>query len=248
MKTYILFILATLSYGYNSFSQQKKQGEIIYSIELTSESIASYINSDHRKKMDKKSRIAIDKSMLNSNTAEAILKFSGEKSIYTVDLGLKNEGGRKLSSVGLLAGSNNVYYVNSSKKENLEQDCKLMGECFLISNPVYKWSLTQETKKIGNYLCFKAVSIKIYKGKKSYKVAWYTPSIPVNFGPKDFNGLPGLILELEAFGLIFKAKKIKLNLNETIVINKPKGINITQFEFRKLYAKSNPGFRKLIKN
>lgn len=52
-------------------------------------------------------------------------------------------------------------------------------------------------------------------------VAWYTTQIPYNFGPKDYNGLPGLILELQEDNLLIKASKISLNSKKTKVIKKP---------------------------
>jgi GLPGLI family protein len=52
-------------------------------------------------------------------------------------------------------------------------------------------------------------------------IAWYTTQIPYNFGPKDYNGLPGLILELQEDNLLIKASKITLQQKKKIVIKKP---------------------------
>lgn len=59
--------------------------------------------------------------------------------------------------------------------------------------PEFKWQLHNESKKILDYSCKKA-TVK-YRGREF--IAWYAADIPVNNGPYIFEGLPGLILELE---------------------------------------------------
>ncbi|OBW40589.1 hypothetical protein AB670_03053 [Chryseobacterium sp. MOF25P] len=56
-----------------------------------------------------------------------------------------------------------------------------------------KWQLHNESKKILDYSCKKA-TVK-YRGREF--IAWYTMEVPINNGPYVFEGLPGLILELE---------------------------------------------------
>lgn len=58
---------------------------------------------------------------------------------------------------------------------------------------VFNWVITEETKKIGKYLCYKATT-KNFRGR-NYEV-WFTYDIPVPTGPWKFHGLPGLILEV----------------------------------------------------
>lgn len=85
------------------------------------------------------------------------------------------------------------------KKENntfvYREKISGLGNFIYKENNAFKnnWTLIDETKKILDYTCHKA-SIK-YGGRLWY--AWYTTAIPINNGPYKFNGLPGLILELE---------------------------------------------------
>lgn len=55
----------------------------------------------------------------------------------------------------------------------------------------YSWQITNETKKIKNYTCYKATTT--FRGNNF--VVWFTPEIPINAGPWKWYGLPGLIVE-----------------------------------------------------
>ena len=62
--------------------------------------------------------------------------------------------------------------------------------------------------------------------------AWYTPEIPVNQGPENYWGLPGLILEVNDGKTITLCSKIVLNPKEKVEIKAPKnGKVISQKEY-----------------
>lgn len=66
-------------------------------------------------------------------------------------------------------------------------------------------------------------------------VAWYTPQIPINQGPDDYWGLPGLILEINADRTTILCTKIVLNPKDKETIDKPeKGEVVTQEEYTKI--------------
>ena len=68
--------------------------------------------------------------------------------------------------------------------------------------------------------------------------AWYTMEIPVSNGPREFWGLPGLILELHDGNTTLLCSKIVLNPKEKIEIKAPKnGKKVTQKEFDKIQEK-----------
>jgi len=180
----------------------------------------------------------------SSTIEEGVLVFNQQESRYNLISNMKNDAKGGINLVKNEAGGSRVFYSNSLTKKNIEQDCEILGECFLVENPVLKWELKQKTKIIGGYLCYQAVSTKEYKGRKSYTVAWYTPQIPVNFGPKGYNGLPGLILELERGTIQYNAIKIKLNPKRRLTIKKPtKGKIISRAEFNNMFLKANPKFK-----
>ena len=62
------------------------------------------------------------------------------------------------------------------------------------------WQLTDEEKEIAGYKVRKAVAVSygdkehpLYSGKV---IAWFTTDVPIPTGPDFYNGLPGLIVEL----------------------------------------------------
>ena len=71
-------------------------------------------------------------------------------------------------------------------------------------------------------------------------VAWYTPQIPINSGPQDFHGLPGLILEINDGKLTLVCSKIVMNPKELLKIEEPtKGKVVTQEKYDDIMDKKN---------
>lgn len=155
-------------------------------------------------------------------------------------------------------------YLNLKNKKSIVEE-EIFGKEFLIVEPLEKpdWKLLNETKKIGEYNCFKAeLLIKVTeKQKEEYKeflkkeevkpalfkmdepkdktiVAWYTPEIPVSFGPKNYWGLPGLILEINEEDSIILCSKVTLSNKEKSKIKVPNtGEKVTQKKFDEIQKK-----------
>lgn len=99
-----------------------------------------------------------------------------------------------------------------------------------------KWNLINETKKIGEFECKKAVVN--FRGRTYF--AWYTLKIPLPFGPWKARGLPGIILEFYETDYVFHiiAKKIIINNQTSLNITLPKkeiedAISIEQYLMEK---------------
>ena len=58
--------------------------------------------------------------------------------------------------------------------------------------------------------------------KEMIVTAWYTPQIPINNGPGEYSGLPGLILELNFYKTTILCSKIVMNPKRNTVIKAPK--------------------------
>ena len=115
-------------------------------------------------------------------------------------------------------------YKNFAQQKGL-QSTELAGKLFLIVDTLnpQPWKLTEETKKILGYTCYKAIrktiaprmtmrtmsmggpnSEETVKSnspasapKEIETVAWYTNDIITPAGPENYGLLPGLILEID---------------------------------------------------
>ncbi|NHN26350.1 GLPGLI family protein [Flavobacterium jejuense] len=89
------------------------------------------------------------------------------------------------------------------------------------------WELTSEKKIIQNLTCYKATKVKKVvnqKGTFNHQItAWFCPEIPFSYGPNEYNGLPGLIVELiemPANHFVLKSLTFKKEDAEIIELNK----------------------------
>lgn len=76
--------------------------------------------------------------------------------------------------------------------------------------------------------------------------AWYTPEIPVNQGPENYWGLPGLILEVTDGKTVILCSKIVMNTKEKAEIKAPsKGKVVTQSEYDKIVVDKMEELRQM---
>ena len=139
------------------------------------------------------------------------------------------------------------------KENRFANETEIFGKQFLIKDTLVnrKWELVNETKNIGDYVCYKAIFKEDYTTqtinesntlekvtKERTTVAWYTPQIPINIGPGEFHGLPGLILEINDGELTLVCNKIVMNPKETFEIKEPKkGKVVSQEKFDEIMDK-----------
>ncbi|WP_452222190.1 GLPGLI family protein [Lacinutrix salivirga] len=82
--------------------------------------------------------------------------------------------------------------------------------------------------------------------KEEEVVAWYTMQIPVNNGPGDFWGLPGLILEINSGRTTILCSKIVMNPAEKKEIKKPtKGQEVTRAEYTEIVTNKMKEMREM---
>lgn len=167
----------------------------------------------------------------NTPNVNAYLDFIDGESIYYVEDEMEVEvEGKPIFNINrIFAGGDNKTYKNTKTKEYVKE---YVRENLLIELNEKKWKITQESKQIGSYLCFKAIDIESTNTKMK-PVVWFTPQIPVSFGPKEYNGLPGLVILVEMYNRTISASKIVLNPKEKIKLKKLiKGERITSAAFK----------------
>ncbi|WP_299522421.1 GLPGLI family protein [uncultured Lutibacter sp.] len=245
MKIKIIVLL--LLFHCFAFSQVIINGSVVYNISLKTPDLNELSKNE---KISKETRSKLIAMYKNVSDVSSILIFANDEALFEVENKMDNESNTGLNLTNLLSGGKGryVFYYNNKTGENFIQK-NAIGELYMVSESKKEWELTHETKKIGDYVCYKAIEqnkMEIKNPKHSPTIAWYAPSIPVNFGPNGYNGLPGLILELQINNkLIYRITKIELNPQKIIKIEKPtKGRKVTSDEFRKILENAAPEFSK----
>ncbi len=116
-------------------------------------------------------------------------------------------------------------------KNKIEMIQSIPSKKFLITDELnYTWKITNETKKIKDYTCYKATTT--FRGNTFE--AWFTPDIPINAGPWKWYGLPGLIVEAtdKDQSVVFKLEKIE-KLTEKIPFPSSKSKKMTLKQYFK---------------
>jgi GLPGLI family protein len=233
----ILFTTVTIK-------SQSIEGIITYV--ASSKQAISNLQKRETDKSKQKLRSRVNKLYEEAKDIEVILKFNNLISEYSAikDMNISDEDEYNLTHI--MAGGSYKYYTNNSimKYNNYTLNCLLLGECFLIENPQLIWELSQESKNIGEFLCYKAV-LKNPKTNKITVEAWYSPEIPYSYGVMNYYGLPGIILQITRKTISITAIKIELNPIEKVLIKQNMDIKkITRKEFDKLKKQSFSEFYK----
>lgn len=241
MKNLILFFFVTIFYNGLSFAQFEK-AKINYKVGI------------YKSENVKNSSKTFDLIFNEIKNINFELIYDGENASFTdvndtlVDYMNINKRAK------LIADLKDSYYYNLRDKKIIRKR-KLNESIHFISDSYnkYNWKLTEETKTIENYTCYKAITKKPYRDRKGlntflYAIAWYAPDLPISLGPKDYLNLPGLILELHECadlnhevdkkynkGRTYYVSKIDLNPNQILTIKMPKENNIiTEQEFKEI--------------
>lgn len=114
-------------------------------------------------------------------------------------------------------------------KNTIEMIDNIHRKNYLVTDQInYTWKITNETKQIQNFTCYKATTS--FRGNTFE--AWFTPDIAINAGPCKWYGLPGLILEAtdKDQSVVYKVEKIE-PLNEEVPFpsKKLKTLSLKQF-------------------
>ena len=293
MKTF-LHIVWVLLMASGALAAQEFQGTATYMTKTTMDmDFGGRQMPEAQKKMIQQRM----KSMLEKTFT---LSFNRTSSTYIEEQKLAQPGaagGGGMRFMGFGGGGSGVYYKDIQSK-TYTNETDIFGKPFLVVDELkpLEWTLTAETKQIGQYTCYKATAVRkadttmvnLFRnmrpgprggrgnegkteqdssalaankpvdkdsvgdsktGGRSLTsrfepptetaiTAWYTLDIPISQGPKEYWGLPGLILEVTEGRTAILCSKIVMNPNEALTIEAPsKGKRISQAEYQKTMAK-----------
>ncbi|WP_396166417.1 GLPGLI family protein [Flavobacterium sp.] len=281
MKKIFLAVMSLTTFM--ATAQKDFQGMAVYESKTSTAEFAK--NFDGNKDMTPEMKNQIMERMKKMFEKTFVLNFDKSASIYKeeekLDAPGQGGGGRMMAS---FMGGGGTYFKNVKEKQ-YTVDKEVFGKEFLIKDslPNLKWVLSDESKKIGDYTCFKATAVKeasktdfrnfrrkkeepkkeTEEGKVDEKAteekkeekktnffaeidmpkevtvtAWYCPEIPVNQGPDEYWGLPGLIMEVNDGKTVIMCSKLVLNVKEKIEIKAPTGGDkVTQKEYDDIMIK-----------
>lgn len=244
-----------------AFAQKDFQGKAYYESKTTVD-MSSFgggdMSEERRKQMADRMKSMLEKTY--------ILTFNQSESLYKEEEKLDAPGGGNRWGGMMSSFSGGPQYKNV-KNKSLLQEQEFFGKQFLIKDslPQLNWKMESETKQIGQYMCFKATATKTVSAvdfasfrrstnedetekpatKEIQIVAWYTMQIPVNQGPDEYWGLPGLILEVNADRTTILCSKIILNPEVKEEIKIPsKGKEVGKTEYADIVKKKTEEMRQ----
>lgn len=260
----------------SSLGAQEFQGKATYQTKTTLEMdfANSGIPADRIKMIKERMKSQLEKTY--------VLTFNKTASIYKqevqLDQATSGRGGMRFMMIG--GGASGEHYKNT-KTSTSSKENEFSGKNFLVKDSltIYDWKMEQETKMIGEYMCFKATTVverpmrrefqfgrrnnneenrkeeeKKEKEQENMKelisvIAWYTLDIPVNNGPGDYWGLPGLILEIKDDNTQILCTKIVMNPKEKTELKEPtKGKVVTQQEYDMIVKEKTKEMRERMQN
>lgn len=216
---YITLILI-LCQSINFQSPNKISGKITYEVDLNKKLL-------NNKVIDKNPKLKF--IIENADPVSYNLSFDNNVSRYEIVESIQNDSKSKLNIVKTGSGGSNVFYFDN-KNQKTEKQMSFGGDNFIIEIDKKKWKILNQSKKIGKYSCIKAILLDS-KNELTPISAWFTTDIPLSYGPKDYNGLPGVILELNAGKFIYKATQVFISDNYIQIEKNLEGKRMSEKEF-----------------
>jgi GLPGLI family protein len=129
---------------------------------------------------------------LNGYSCKSQLLIMGKESIFIID-----DPRKEVNSTNSLGEPyklyndkwSRIFYKNSN---TVLTRIPIYGKEIVYSCNEQKVKLKKNFKTIANYECQEA---EVVKGNRVYSV-WFHKNIPINYGPVNLNGIPGLIVEI----------------------------------------------------
>lgn len=216
MKIIIIFF-SSITFSFAQYS-----GRVTYKSFFSESEATEELKTNNRMLYQEK----LDEEMM-AKMLRFSLDFNQDESLFYLSESMISDAeeiATKKYVIGLFYGIDK-FYINKTTNELIEQLYYTFGKILKKKEANFiHWELKNETKIINGYLCYKANYTYIQKWKGNefpWKVvAWYCPSIPFNYGPIRYSGLPGMILELTEKNRGYIVEKIEF-FDKALQIEKP---------------------------
>lgn len=192
------------------------------------------IGNDELMSKDKITNAVLERAIEGSKYLEFNLLINKTESSFSLSEILDNSN-NSLNYARIHCGYTSEMYSNMKSGYEYQSYNDVLG-VYVVKKEIkkYDWILTNETKSIDGFLCYKATTDDVIinpAGKFSFPItAWFTPKIPISSGPLNIGGLPGLILELSKRNITFGIKSIQINPKDSFSIKKPKFDKVKSIE------------------
>lgn len=256
IKTLVVSFFLFVGFSLNAQEFQGKAeyfSKRMYNRKTTDDSSKKEIEPELEKEFQAALKKATEKSF--------VLTFNKFEALYEEEKGLAKPSGAGETTISISFSGAGKKYINIKDKKTVAEE-DMFGKQFVVTETLENsnWKLIDETKKIGDYTCYKAELIipvterekqayqtylektaktnktsllgPMEEPKDKFVTAWYTPEIPVSLGPANYWGLPGLILEVNEEKTVLLCSKVTLNNKSNFKIKPPSdGKAVTQKEF-----------------
>ncbi|MCK5400503.1 MAG: GLPGLI family protein [Flavobacteriaceae bacterium] len=251
-----------------TFAQQDFQGKAIYQSKTTidmSNFGGREMSEDMKKQIAERMKSMFEKTyILTFNKSESIykeeekLEAPGQGGGFRMMMGsftggkqYKNVKEHQLLQEQEFFGKQFLIKDSLPKLEwKMESETKQIGKylCFKATavkkpnemdfNSMRRRNRDNDTDKTQDSTATKDIMDEVEVPKEVMVTAWYTPQIPINQGPGEYWGLPGLILEVSSDRTTILCSKIVMNPSEKDEIKAPtKGKEVTKQEYNEIMKK-----------
>lgn len=114
-------------------------------------------------------------------------------------------------------------YTDLRSQQTIQEDASMGITEFSELTPI-EWQITDEQVEINGMLCIQAEGLRptsMPGFRPTAYTAWFTPDIPVPFGPHGISGLPGLVVKYKCSNAVVEAVEINDVSDKNYIIKFP---------------------------
>lgn len=209
MKKKLIIYFCFVIWNFHNVLAQITSGKILYHVSMQDFYDGGVKGKKVSPQLERIYRMTADAAM----HIQLELLFNQEESVFQHQKGLSISDFKEMDEFVKYLTAKGTYFTDLANSKRILQT-QYQDNKYNVESEIEKqdWTLTKEQKRIGKFLCYKAILDKSNTGLNEDTIAWYAPEIPFSFGPTEHVGnLPGLILELTVPGTTYIVSKIELN-------------------------------------